>query len=96
MGSWHAILGCAAVGMGVALLPRIVVDTLPDRASLQLHELPPGKNRARTLLAWRKGVVSPNVEALVSLYEDGTAPSPTPSARAGLQSRAGQDTTSRP
>ncbi|MAS06453.1 MAG: LysR family transcriptional regulator [Ahrensia sp.] len=96
MGSWHAILGCAAVGMGVALLPRIVVDTLPDRAALQLHDLPAGKNRARTLLAWRKGVTSPNVEALVSLYEGGPAPSPRGSARAGLQSRAGQDTTSRP
>ncbi|MCK5748308.1 MAG: hypothetical protein KAH44_18970, partial [Oricola sp.] len=82
-------------GMGVALLPRIVVETIPDRAALQIHDLPPNKNRARTLLAWRKGITSPNVEALVSLYEGGTAPTLKPSARPGLQSRAGEDTTSR-
>ncbi|WP_158284791.1 LysR substrate-binding domain-containing protein [Oricola cellulosilytica] len=73
LGSWHAVLGCAAVGMGVALLPRVVVDTIPDRAALRLHELPDGRNRARTLLAWRKGVTPPNVEALASLYREGSA-----------------------
>lgn len=73
LGSWHAILGCASVGMGVALLPRSVLDTIPDRGALQVHELPEGKNRARTLLVWRKGVTSPNVDALASLYRDNAA-----------------------
>jgi len=69
LGSYHAMLGCVAVGMGVALLPAAVIPTVPAGDALQIHSLPSGKDRARTLLAWRKGVSSPNVEALVSLYE---------------------------
>lgn len=72
MGSYHAILGCASVGMGVALLPAPVLASIPQSDALQVHALPDGKNRARTLLAWRKGVTSPNVDALTSLYGDGT------------------------
>lgn len=74
MGSYHAIMGCASVGMGVALLPAAVLATVPQSEALQIHALPEGKNRARTLLAWRKGVTSPNVEALASLFSDQTAP----------------------
>lgn len=70
MSSYHAILGCVSVGMGVALLPAAVLGSMPQSAALQVHALPEGRNRARTLLAWRKGVTSPNVEALASLYEE--------------------------
>jgi DNA-binding transcriptional LysR family regulator len=70
MGSYHAILGCASVGMGVALLPAAVLASVPQSNALQVHTLPEGKNRARTLLAWRKGVTSPNVDALTALYRD--------------------------
>lgn len=68
MTSYHAILGCASVGMGVALLPRAVLGTIPESGALGIHDLPKGEDTARTLLIWRKGVTSPNVEALASLY----------------------------
>lgn len=74
MGSYHAIMGCASVGMGVALLPAAVLESMPVAETLQLHPLPEGRNRARTLLAWRKGVTPPNVDALVSLYRGGETP----------------------
>ena len=64
LGSYHAMLGCVVAGMGVALLPRSVLSTFPESKRLTVHRLPPGENRAETVLVWRKGANSPNVEAL--------------------------------
>jgi DNA-binding transcriptional LysR family regulator len=67
MTSWHAILGCAAAGMGVAALPRIVLSSFPERKLLRLHPLPRHLSRAPTMLIWRKGMRSPKVNALVEV-----------------------------
>ena len=64
LGSYHAMLGCVAAGMGVALLPRSVLSTFPESKRLTVHTLPPGQNRAETVLIWRKGAGSPNIRAL--------------------------------
>jgi len=63
-GSYHAMLGCVAAGMGIALLPRSVLSTFPESKRLTVHRLPPGENRAETVLIWRKGAGSPNIKAL--------------------------------
>jgi hypothetical protein len=43
---------------------------IADRAreAVRVHDLPPGQDRAQTMLIWRKDVPSVNVEALASLY----------------------------
>src|SRR5689334_11595419 len=64
LGSYHAMLGCVAAGMGIALLPRTVLSTFPESKRLTVHRLPPGENRAETVLIWRKGAGSPNIKAL--------------------------------
>jgi DNA-binding transcriptional LysR family regulator len=64
LGSYHAMLGCVAAGMGVALLPKSVLTTFPESKRLTVHHLPSGENRAETVLIWRKGASSPNIEAL--------------------------------
>jgi DNA-binding transcriptional LysR family regulator len=64
LGSYHAMLGCVAAGMGVALLPKSVLSTFPESKRLKVHRLPPGENRAETVLIWRKGAGSPNIKAL--------------------------------
>lgn len=64
LGSYHAMLGCVAAGMGIALLPRSVLSTFPESKRLTVHRLPPGENRAETVLIWRKGAGSPNITAL--------------------------------
>jgi len=69
LSSYHAMLGCVVVGMGVALLPRSVLETFPERHRLSEHALPPGLDRAATLLIWRRGVRSPKTEALRSILE---------------------------
>ena len=55
LGSYHAMLGCVVAGMGVALLPKSVLTTFPEGKRLTVHTLPPGENRAETVLIWRKG-----------------------------------------
>jgi len=70
LGSYHAMLGCVAAGMGIALLPRSVLATFPENMRLKVHKLPRGENRIATVLIWRKGAGSPNVLALEKLLAD--------------------------
>jgi DNA-binding transcriptional LysR family regulator len=70
MSSWHAILACTIAGMGVAMLPRMVVDGFPGETFLSIHPLPPSLARAPTMLLWRKGAHSPNIRALRELLVD--------------------------
>jgi len=64
LGSYHAMLGCVAAGMGIALVPRSVLSTFPERRRLVVQRLPAPENRAQTVLIWRRGTCSPKVEAL--------------------------------
>jgi DNA-binding transcriptional LysR family regulator len=70
LGSYHATLGCVAAGMGVALLPKSVLSTFPERKQLSVHALPAGENRAATVLIWRKGATSPKLQALRQLLSE--------------------------
>lgn len=67
MTSWHAILGCTAARMGVSLLPRMVLTSLPETKYLSIHPLPAGLDRAPTVLIWRKGAMSPKLSALMEV-----------------------------
>jgi DNA-binding transcriptional LysR family regulator len=67
--SYHAMLGCVVVGMGISLVPRSVLATFPERARLSMHTLPPGSDCASTDLVWRKGALSPKIQALIPLLK---------------------------
>jgi DNA-binding transcriptional LysR family regulator len=67
MSSYHAMLGCAVVGMGISLVPRMVLGTFPERKRLSIHPLPPKVNKETTWLVWRKGARSPKLNALVDI-----------------------------
>jgi DNA-binding transcriptional LysR family regulator len=69
MSSYHAMLGCAVVGMGISLMPRMVLDTFPERKRLSIHPLPAGLNKAVTFLVWRKGARSPKLTALIEILQ---------------------------
>jgi DNA-binding transcriptional LysR family regulator len=64
------MLGCVAAGMGIALLPRSVLTTFPESKRLTVHRLPSGENRADTVLIWREGASSPNIEALRQILSE--------------------------
>jgi len=65
--SYHGMLGCVLAGMGAALLPKSVLDTFPESRRLRIWPLPPGDDRLRTLLVWRKGTTSSKVDALAEI-----------------------------
>jgi DNA-binding transcriptional LysR family regulator len=67
MASYHALLGCALVGMGVALMPRSVLDAYAERDRLGVHALSGRFHSARTLLVWRRDAPQARVAALAQL-----------------------------
>lgn len=84
LGSYHAMLGCVVVGMGVALLPKSVLTTFPESKRLRVHALPPGENLAETVLIWRKGAGSPKIQALQEILKE-----PLSIVRSSARRRAG-------
>jgi DNA-binding transcriptional LysR family regulator len=82
MSSYHAMLGCIVVGMGISLLPRSVLTTFPESKRLSIHALPSGHDRAQTVLFWRKGANSPKIDALVEVLKGADARS-RPRRRSG-------------
>ncbi|WP_315838230.1 LysR family transcriptional regulator [Bradyrhizobium prioriisuperbiae] len=84
LGSYHAMLGCVAAGMGIALLPKSVLATFPDNMRLQVHKLPQGENRVDTVMIWRKGGGSPKILALQKVLSEGK-----PAGRGGRRKTQG-------
>ncbi|CAG9238094.1 Transcriptional regulator [Paraburkholderia tropica] len=65
LGSYHAIVACVAAGAGVAVAPRSVLDLQRNADDIAVHSL--GKlGRIDTLLVWRRGHLSPALDALKS------------------------------
>jgi DNA-binding transcriptional LysR family regulator len=65
--SYHAMLGCVAAGMGIALVPRSVLDGFPQAERLSRHALPRGEQHIGIELVWRRGARSPKVDALIKV-----------------------------
>jgi DNA-binding transcriptional LysR family regulator len=80
MASYHAILGCALVGMGVALMPRSVLDAYAERARLGVHPIAGRFGSARTLLVWRRDSPQGKIAALAQLLVP-AAPRPNAGSR---------------
>lgn len=66
LASYHAMIGCAASGMGVALVPESLLARLPESDSVSRHRLPRSVAQARTVLIYRKGVCNAAVKALIA------------------------------
>jgi DNA-binding transcriptional LysR family regulator len=67
VGSYHLILGCVAIGMGIALVPLSVLDTYAEKARIGVHKLPAKFGRAKTSLVWRREAPQAKVVALSSI-----------------------------
>ena len=83
LASYHAILGCAVAGMGIALVPKTVLDTYAERGHLSVHPLKGEFRSARTLLISRKDMPQAKVKALAEvLLAERAAPSKRARGRA--------------
>ena len=69
LASYHAMLGCVVAGIGIALIPKSVLTTFPERKRLSIHLLARTENRARTVLICRNGAGSANVKALQEILQ---------------------------
>lgn len=56
-GTFEAIIGCVAAGMGVAMMPREVLKQRGLAESIRSHSLPPAVARVQTMLVWRRDIV---------------------------------------
>jgi DNA-binding transcriptional LysR family regulator len=64
--SYHAIVACVAAGVGIAIVPRSVMQLSRGRNAVTTHHLPSSVAKARTCLVWRQGHKSVALEALVA------------------------------
>ncbi|WP_300301654.1 LysR family transcriptional regulator [Ferrovibrio sp.] len=83
LASYHTMLGCIVAGMGVALMPRSVLDSYAAQDRLRVHALDKPFDAARTLLVWRKGAPQPKIERLAEIL---LAPPTRPTKPAGAKS----------
>ncbi|MQA18680.1 LysR family transcriptional regulator [Rugamonas rivuli] len=56
-GTYEAILGCVAAGMGVAIMPKEILNQRKLARTIRQHALPPHITQVETLLVWRKDVL---------------------------------------
>ncbi len=63
LGSYHAIVACVAAGAGVAVAPRSVLELQRGLDEIVVHPLPE-IGAIDTLLVWRRGHLSPALDAL--------------------------------
>jgi DNA-binding transcriptional LysR family regulator len=66
LSSYHAIIACVTAGAGIALMPKSVLDTMPQ-AKVRRHPIPKAQAHITTPLVWRRGEISPSVLALRTL-----------------------------
>jgi len=72
LASYQTMLGCAASGMGVAIMPRSVAGMPPGAAGVSLHALPPDIALAETSLVWRTGNETAAIKALAEMVRGET------------------------
>lgn len=56
-GTFEAILGCVAAGMGVSLMPQAILQQRRLGKTIQSHSLPANVARVTTVLVWHKDIV---------------------------------------
>lgn len=65
--SYHAMISCAASGMGLALVPEALLAITPAAGNVAIHPLPPALATADTVLIRRRGQHAPAIDALVAM-----------------------------
>ncbi|MRV74496.1 LysR family transcriptional regulator [Duganella sp. FT92W] len=56
-GTFEAIIGCVAAGMGVAVMPKEIMQLRDYRGTVAIHPLPDHIARVQTMLVWRSDVL---------------------------------------
>ncbi len=65
--SYHTMLSCVAAGMGVAMVPKALLDSYAFASSVQRHSLKPRWSHTNTALIWRKDAFTPAMQAFAEV-----------------------------
>jgi len=65
--SYHALLNCVTAGMGVGLIPQILLEYYPFKDGLNSHQLPTHLQQSTTHMIWRKDSIKPSLIAFSEL-----------------------------
>lgn len=83
-GTFEGIVACAAAGMGIALMPRVLMEDRRLGDSVGLHALPSRYARIPTVLVWRKDAEHHAArEAFFGMLQAAERAAPAPSGRQG-------------
>lgn len=83
LSSYHAMIGCAASGMGIALVPLSLLALLSVENTVSIHRLPVRFAQTGTVLVTRGGNLAPAVAALLEVLDVRQTPAGE-TAEAGL------------
>ena len=61
--SYHTLLSCVAAGMGVGIVPKVLLDYYPFASSIQQHQLSKQWRHSTTAMIWRKDSLKPSMSA---------------------------------
>jgi DNA-binding transcriptional LysR family regulator len=61
--SYHTLLSCVAAGMGVGIVPKVLLDDYPFANGLQRHKLGQKWRHSTTAMIWRKDSLKPSMSA---------------------------------
>lgn len=61
--SYHTLLSCVAAGMGIGIVPKILLDYYPFANSIQQHTLGKDWRFSTTAMIWRKDSLKPSMSA---------------------------------
>ena len=61
--SYHTLLSCVAAGMGIGIVPRVLLDNYPFASSIQQHKLNKQWRFSTTAIIWRKDSLKPSMNA---------------------------------
>jgi DNA-binding transcriptional LysR family regulator len=61
--SYHTLLSCVAAGMGVGILPKVLLEHYPFASSIQQHTLAKKWRYSTTAMIWRKDSLKPSMSA---------------------------------
>jgi DNA-binding transcriptional LysR family regulator len=66
--SYHTLLSCVAAGMGVGIVPKVLLDHYPFASSIQQHMLDQHWRYSTTAMIWRKDSLKPSMGAFKDFF----------------------------
>jgi len=64
--SYHTLLSCVAAGMGVGIIPQVLLDNYPFRDNIKVHPLPAKWRDTKTAIIWRHDSLKPSITAFAA------------------------------